>query len=88
MQMNDWRGLPFREIWTVDTEYYPGRGLANGGRDGDPITPLCLVALEMRTGRLIRQWQGEFGPLPPTRSGLIALSWVIWRAPNSARTWR
>jgi DNA polymerase family A len=67
--MNDWRDLPFPEIWAVDTEYYPGSGLANGGRDGDPITPLCLVALEMRSGRLIRLWQDEFGPSPPYSIG-------------------
>jgi DNA polymerase family A len=67
--MNDWRNLPFREIWPVDTEFYPGPGLANGGREGDPPTPLCLVALEMRSGRLIRQWQDELGPVPPYSIG-------------------
>jgi DNA polymerase I len=65
--ISDWRGLPFREIWCVDFEYYPGRGLNNGGREGDQTTPLCLVALEMRSGRVIRQWQDELGPFPPYR---------------------
>jgi DNA polymerase I len=65
--MSDWRDLPFREIWCVDFEYYPGAGLANGGREGDPSTPLCLVALEMRTGRIVRQWRDEFGRFPPYR---------------------
>ena len=63
----DWHDLPFREIWCVDFEYYPGTGTANGGREGDAITPLCLVALELRTGRIIRQWRDEFGPFPPYR---------------------
>jgi hypothetical protein len=63
----DWRELPFPEIWSVDTEYYPGPGKANGGRDGDIITPLCLVAYEMRSGRIIRRWQDELGPFPPYR---------------------
>jgi DNA polymerase I len=63
----DWDKLPFREIWSGDAEYYPGVGYANGGRDGDPITPLCLVALELRSGRLVRIWQNEFGPFPPYR---------------------
>ena len=67
--ISDWRDLPFPEIWVVDTEYYPGPGLANGGRDGDQITPLCLVALEMRTGRLIRLWKDELGPFPPYSIG-------------------
>jgi hypothetical protein len=61
----DWRQLPFREIWAVDTEYYPGPGLANGGQQGDAITPLCVCALEMRTNRFVRQWQNELGPFPP-----------------------
>ena len=63
----DWRELPFRELWCVDTEFYPGAGLANGGVEGDPSTPLCLVALEMRSGRTVRLWQSELGPFPPYR---------------------
>jgi hypothetical protein len=63
----DWRELPFREIWAVDTEFYPGPGKANGGVDGDTPTPLCLVALELRSGRMVRLWQDEFGPFPPYR---------------------
>ena len=64
----DWRELPFRELWCVDTEYYPGAGLANGGGvEGDPLTPLCLVALEMRSGRIVRLWRNELGPFPPYR---------------------
>ena len=63
----EWRELPFREIWCVDTEFYPGAGLANGGREGDQATPLCLVALELRSGRIIRQWRDELGPFPPYR---------------------
>jgi hypothetical protein len=71
--ISDWRGLPFEELWVVDTEYYPGSGLANGGKSGDAITPLCLVALEMRTGRIIHQWQDELGPFPPYRLDASAL---------------
>jgi DNA polymerase-1 len=65
MKISDWRNLPFREIWVVDTEYYPGAGLNNGGREGDTSTPLCLVALEMRSNRIVHQWQDEFGRFPP-----------------------
>jgi hypothetical protein len=71
--ISDWRGLPFREIWCVDTEFYPGAGLANGGRNGDASTPLCLVALEMRTNRIVRLWQDELGPFPPYRLDADAL---------------
>jgi hypothetical protein len=66
---SDWRELPFRELWAVDTEYYPGPGLANGGQKGDAITPLCLCALEMRSGRLGRLWQNELGLFSPYELG-------------------
>jgi DNA polymerase I len=55
----DWRELPFREIWCVDTEFYPGAGKNNGGKEGDLLTPLCLVGYELRSRRLIRLWQDE-----------------------------
>jgi len=71
--ISDWREFPQREIWVADTEFYPGAGLANGGREGDAPTPLCLVAHEMRTGRTIRLWQDEFGPFPPYRLDADAL---------------
>jgi hypothetical protein len=69
----DWRELPFREIWCVDTEFYPGPGKDNGGRDGDASTPRCLVAHEMRSGRTVRLWQDELGPFPPYRLDADAL---------------
>jgi hypothetical protein len=69
----EWESLPFRELRVVDTEYYPGRGLNNGGREGDAITPLCLVALEMRTGRIVRLWQDDFGRFAPYRLDSDAL---------------
>jgi hypothetical protein len=71
--ISDWRQLPFREIWVVDTEFYPGPGKANGGVEGDPLTPLCLVALEMRSGRFVRLGQDELGPFPPYRLDADAL---------------
>jgi DNA polymerase family A len=69
----NWQDLPFREIWVIDTEFYPGAGKANGGRDGDRITPLCVVAHEMRSGRVVRLWQDELGPFPPYRLDAEAL---------------
>jgi hypothetical protein len=71
--ISDWRQLPFDEIWIVDFEFYPGPGKRNGGRDGDAVTPLCLVALEMRSGRIVRLWRDEFGPFPPYRLDASAL---------------
>jgi DNA polymerase I len=65
--ISDWRALPHEEIWVWDSEFYPGPGLANGGRDGDAPTPLCLVAIEMRSGRVVRQWQDGFSESAPFR---------------------
>jgi hypothetical protein len=65
--------VSFPEIWCIDFEYYPGRGLANGGVDGDPVTPLCLVAHELRSGRTVQLWQDELGPFPPYRLDSSAL---------------
>jgi DNA polymerase-1 len=69
----DWRDLPFPEIWNVDAEYYPGPGLDHGGVEGDPSTPLLLVAHEMRSGRTVRLWQDELGRFPPYRLDNSAL---------------
>lgn len=43
------------------------------GREGDAVTPLCLVAFEMRSGRLVRLWQDELGRFPPYRLDSDAL---------------
>jgi hypothetical protein len=73
-RFNSWCELPFQEIWCVDTEFYPGKGFANGGRQGDLITPHCLAAFEMRSGRTIRICHpSEFGPFPPYRLDAGAL---------------
>jgi hypothetical protein len=49
---------PFREVWLVDFEFT----IPPGCRP----SPLCLVAREFRSGRLVRLWLGEGGahPLP------------------------
>jgi hypothetical protein len=43
----------FKEIWLVDTEFYP-----EGGEGGLPV-PVCLVAKEFRTGQELRYWSDE-----------------------------
>ena len=47
---------PFTEIWFVDFEF---RALP-----GERSEPVCLVALELRSGRIIRQWCDEFNRTP------------------------
>jgi hypothetical protein len=58
--------LPFHEVWAVDFEYY-------GADGGNRPIPVCLVAKELKTGRVIRLWQDEFGPFPPYRLDADAL---------------
>ena len=43
--------LPFDEIWFVDFEFVTG--------DGGVPRPVCMVALELRSGREIRIWEDE-----------------------------
>jgi DNA polymerase I len=55
----------FDEIWSVDTEFV--------ARPGERPDPVCLVARELRTGRTITQWRGEFTRGPPFRIDASAL---------------
>jgi DNA polymerase I len=52
-------GLPYREIWAADFEF-----IANPGGRPDPV---CMVARELRSGRLIRLWQDDLPGQPPFR---------------------
>jgi DNA polymerase-1 len=57
--------LPFPEVWAVDFEFV--------AKDGDNPDPVCLVALELRTGRKLRLWRDQFGAEPPYPTGPKAL---------------
>lgn len=53
----------FKEIWLIDTEYNPGF-------DGsEKPSPVCLVGWELRSGRKLRLWHNELGPVPPFSIG-------------------
>jgi hypothetical protein len=51
----------FVEIWLADFEYIAD--------PGERPLPVCLVARELRSGRLVRQWLDEFGRQPPYSVG-------------------
>jgi hypothetical protein len=55
----------FEELWAVDFEFT--------APPGERPAPVCLVAKELRTGCVVREWQGEFGRLPPYRTDGKAL---------------
>jgi DNA polymerase-1 len=66
--------LPFVEIWCVDFEYYVP--------SGERPRPLCMVAIELRSGREIRLWEDELVGLQeaPFPAGDDAL-FVAYSAP-------
>ena len=50
-------GLPFREVWALDFEFR-----SPPGHRPDPV---CLVAEELGSNRLVRLWQDQLGAEPP-----------------------
>lgn len=59
--------LPFRQVWAVDFEYI--------AKPGERPEPICMVARELRLGKLIRLWQDDLGrsgpPFPVNESALF-----------------
>jgi DNA polymerase I len=51
----------FREVWLVDFEF--------GASAGERPDPVCLVALELHSGRKIRLCRDQFGSVPPYSTG-------------------
>ena len=52
--------LPFAEVWAVDFEFI--------APPGEQPTPVCMVAHELASNRLLRLWADELGPEPPFRT--------------------
>jgi DNA polymerase I len=59
----------FREIWAVDFEFIAG--------SGERPDPVCLCAHELRSGREVRLWRDQLGPVPPypTDAGSLFVSY-------------
>jgi DNA polymerase-1 len=57
--------LPFEEIWFHDFEFV--------ARPGERPDVVCLVAIELRTGRTVQLWRDELTGLPPYRTDNKAL---------------
>ena len=47
----------YRQVWAVDFEFT--------APPGDRPDPVCLVARELKSGKTIRLWRDQFGPVPP-----------------------
>jgi len=57
--------LPFKEVWLCDFEF----GCPPGGLP----EPRCLVARELRSGRLVRVWRDDLSAQPPINLGADSL---------------
>jgi hypothetical protein len=49
--------LSFQEVWIVDFEF--------SNEPGERPRPVCVVAKELRSGRLVRLWRDQMGGRPP-----------------------
>ena len=67
-------GLPLPGDLALDFEFVSESGAL-------PV-PVCMVARELISNRLIRLWQDEFGTQPPFRSATTCCSWPTSRPPN------
>jgi hypothetical protein len=67
--------LPFKQILAVDFEFNFGGHdtLEAAGRSGERPRPVCMVAKELRSGRMWKLWRDEFGPRPPFPTGADTL---------------
>lgn len=61
----------YREVWVVDTEFVSGTPSADGDPipNGEPVVPVCLVAQELHSGRVVKlalnhEGQEAANPLP------------------------
>jgi hypothetical protein len=52
-------GLPFGEVWVLDFEFI--------SESGARPSPVCLVARELTSNRLLRLWRDKFDTRPPFR---------------------
>ncbi|MDB5340536.1 MAG: polA 2 [Planctomycetaceae bacterium] len=79
--MTSWEALiEFSEIWLVDFEFHQP--------DGECPTPICMVAYEVRSGRLLRIWADELATMsgPPFSVGPDAL-FVAYLASAELSCW-
>ena len=67
----------FAEIWCADFEFRAD--------PGEHPWPVCMVAQELKTGKVIRLWRDELLTLrlPPSMSALGLSSWLTSRVPSS-----
>ncbi len=67
--MNAYTLAAYREIWLADFEF--------GCGDGERPQPRCMVARELRTGKLLRLWADELAALPEPPFAIDARSLFV-----------
>jgi DNA polymerase I len=67
--------LPYRHIVVADFEFEFGghNTFEEAGRSGERPRPVCMVAKELRSGKVWRVWRDEFRSTPPFPTGPDAL---------------
>ncbi len=58
----------FEEVWLADFEFLGRKTWVDSHKEGNQQDPICMVALELLTGRTIRMWGNDFGHSPPFRT--------------------
>ena len=69
------KSLPYRHVVVADFEFEFGghASFEDASRSGERPRPVCMVAKELRSGKIWRLWRGEFGSTPPFPIGSDAL---------------
>jgi DNA polymerase I len=80
--------LPYREVWAIDTEFNLRPSAAHFSPadpqpEGSIQHPVCLVAVELYSGRTIELFEDELGPAPPFSLGED----VLFIAYNAVAEW-
>jgi DNA polymerase I len=79
--------LPYDHIILCDTEFEFGVDSDGKPREADPLRPVSICALDLKTGQEWRQWLGGFSSEPPFPTGDNSL-FVAFSAPAEMRFFR
>lgn len=80
-------GLPYEHVILCDTEYHFGIDSSGNPREADPLQPVCVCAVDLKTGREYTEWLGEFSSEPPFPTDKNSL-FIAYAASAEMRTFR
>jgi len=79
--------LPYDHVILCDTEYHFGVDSDGNPREADPLQPVCVCALDLKSGKTWKQWLGGFSAKPPFPTDDRTL-FVAYAAAAEMRTFR